>query len=150
MNLLTMLEDPLAATERILPWIVSTHIKDGGIFPGKHGLITFPSPLGRGIVDMKSVIKKLESLDKEIYLSVEDHGGSFFLPINEDWFIGRFPDLSGDEYNKLLDYTKITSGKIKDGELKVTERTDWPMICEERTKTDIRNLKTILERLNSD
>ena len=42
MNLLTMLEDPVAATERILPWIVSTHIKDGGIFSGEDGIDYFP------------------------------------------------------------------------------------------------------------
>ena len=28
MNLLTMLEDPVAATRRVLPWVVTTHIKD--------------------------------------------------------------------------------------------------------------------------
>ena len=31
MNLLTMLEEPVRATRRILPWISSTHIKDGGL-----------------------------------------------------------------------------------------------------------------------
>ena len=31
MNLLTMLEDPVLATRRLLPWVVTTHIKDGGL-----------------------------------------------------------------------------------------------------------------------
>ena len=31
MNLLTMIEDPVMATRRLLPWVVSTHIKDGGV-----------------------------------------------------------------------------------------------------------------------
>jgi sugar phosphate isomerase/epimerase len=150
MNLLTMIEDPLAATERILPWIVSTHIKDGGIVKSKEGLTTFPAPLGKGSVNLKSVIKKLETLNKEIYLSVEDHGGSFFLPVNEGWFIRQFPDLSQDEYNNILNLAEITAVKIKSGELKITERKEWPVICEERTGSDIRNLKSIIERLNSD
>jgi 3-oxoisoapionate decarboxylase len=150
MNLLTMLEDPLAATERILPWIVSTHIKDGGVLVSNAGLTTFPAPLGKGIVDLKSVIKKLESLNKEIYLSVENHGGSFFLPVNEKWFISRFPDLSGSEYNKILEHAEITSGKVKNGELEITERKDWPLICVERTKNDLSYLGSIRDKINSD
>ena len=31
MNLLTMLEDPVLAARRLLPWVVTTHIKDGGL-----------------------------------------------------------------------------------------------------------------------
>jgi len=33
MNVMTMLENPIEALERILPWVVSTHIKDGALFP---------------------------------------------------------------------------------------------------------------------
>lgn len=148
MNLLTMLEDPLAATDRVLPWVVSTHIKDGGILAGEEGITTFPSPVGKGIINLKAIIKKLQSMDKEIYLSVENHGGSFFLPVNETWFISRFPDLAGTEYNNLLDLAVTTSDKIKTGDLKITERDDWPVICEERTRDDIKNLKIIRDKLS--
>jgi sugar phosphate isomerase/epimerase len=148
MNLLTMLEDPQAATERILPWVVSTHIKDGGILSGENGITTFPAPFGKGIINFESIIEMLLSLKKEIYLSVENHGGSFFLPVNEKWFIDRFPDLSVSEYNKLLELAELTSDKIKNGNLKITERDNWPSICEERTRNDIRNLKNIRDRLN--
>ena len=147
MNLLTMLEDPFAATERVLPWVVSTHIKDGGILSGEDGITTFPAPVGKGIVDLEAIIKKLQLLDKEIYLSVENHGGSFFLPVNETWFISRFPDLSINEYNNLLELSETTSKKIKAGNLKITERADWLKICEDRTRDDIRNIKIIRDRL---
>ena len=148
MNLLTMLEDPLAATERVIPWVVSTHIKDGGILISEDGITTFPAPIGKGIVDIEAIIRRLQSLNKEISLSVECHGGSFFLPINKTWFRGRFPDLSDNEYNELMKLADITSDKTKTGELKITERSDWPMICEERTRNDIKNLKIIRDRLN--
>ena len=148
MKLLTMLEEPVAATERVLPWIVSTHIKDGGIFSGEDGITTFPAPLGKGIVDFEAIINRLKSLDKEIYLSVESHGGSFFLPVNEPWFINRFPDLPDNEYDDLLKLAKTTSLKMETGDLKITDRENWLLICEERTKNDIRNLKIICDRLN--
>jgi sugar phosphate isomerase/epimerase len=148
MNLLTMLEDPLTATERILPWVVSTHIKDGGIIAGDDGITTFPAAFGKGIVDFRGIFKMLESLNKEIFLSVETHGGSFFLPVNETWFISGFTDLPVNEYNKLLELAESTSDKINAGNLKITERADWPDICEERTKNDIENLKTFRDSLN--
>jgi sugar phosphate isomerase/epimerase len=147
MNLLTMLEEPLAATERVLPWIVSTHIKDGGILAGEDGITTFPSPFGKGIVNFESIIKLLQPLDNEINLSVENHGGSFFLPVNKNWFISRFPDLPVNEYNDLLDLADSTSEKIKTGDLNITERADWPAVCEKRTMDDIRNLKVLRDSL---
>jgi sugar phosphate isomerase/epimerase len=147
MNLLTMLEEPLAATERVLPWIVSTHIKDGGIIAGENGITTFPAPFGKGIVNVESIIKMLQSLDREIFLSVENHGGSFHLPVNENWFISRFPDLPVNEYNDLLELAEAASEKIKTSDLKITERGDWPSVCEQRTREDIRNLKILRDRL---
>jgi 3-oxoisoapionate decarboxylase len=148
MNLLTMLEDPLSATERVLPWIISTHIKDGGILAKGEGITTFPSPFGKGIINFEKIFTRLNSLDKEINLSVETHGGSFFLPVNDIWFLNRFPDLSPNEYNNLLNLAEKTTNKIQAGDLKMTEKEDWPMICEERTRYDIRNLKIMRDGLN--
>jgi sugar phosphate isomerase/epimerase len=149
MNLLTMLEDPVSATERILPWVVSTHMKDGGILAGDDGITTFPAPFGKGIIDFEAIITRLQTLDKEIYLSIENHGGSFILPVNENWFISRFPDLPVNEYTNLLELAELTSEKIKTGDLKITERADWHDVCEERTRNDIRNLKVLCNRLNN-
>jgi sugar phosphate isomerase/epimerase len=147
MNLLTMLEEPVSATDRVLPWIVSTHMKDGGIIAGEDGITTFPGAIGKGVIDFEAIIKKIASLDKDISLSVEDHGGSFFLPVNETWFIERFPDLPVLEYNKLLGMADRTLEKIKTSELKITNRRDWTFICEERAKADIRNLRIIRNRI---
>jgi sugar phosphate isomerase/epimerase len=147
MNLLTMLEDPISAADRVLPWIVSTHIKDGGIIAADNGITTFPAAFGTGIIDFETLIRKLQSVNREIYLSVENHGGNFFLPVNENWFIDRFPDMLVEEYKKLMDLAEITSEKILNAGLKITERNDWPVICEERTINDMRNLKILRDRI---
>ena len=147
MNLLTMLEDPLSATERVLPWVVSTHIKDGGILAGEGGITTFPVPMGKGIVDIEAIIRLLNKTDKEIYLSVENHGGSFSLPVNESWFLERFPDLSEGEYKRLLMLADEASEKVKSGKIRIMDRAEWPMICEERTREDISKLKIMRDRL---
>jgi 3-oxoisoapionate decarboxylase len=143
MNLLTMLEEPAAAAERVLPWIVSTHFKDGGILFDGSGITTFPASIGEGVIDLGALIKKLLSIEREVHLSVEDHGGSFLLPVNETWFIERFPDLPLIEYDNLLEMADQTSWKMKSSGLTLTDRSAWASICEERTKENIRNLKII-------
>lgn len=147
MNLLTMLEEPVAAAERILPWVVTTHIKDGGILHGKSGITTFPAGCGDGIIDLEKIIRMLLSTGREINLSVEDHGGSFHLPVNQKWFIERFPDLSAIEYNSLLELCDKTAVKMRDSGLKITERIEWKDLSELRTRQDLQYLKALRDKI---
>ena len=147
MNLLTMLEDPVAAAERILPWIVSTHIKDGGLIYGDDGITTFPAPVGTGIIDLPRIIEIISSTEKEISLSLEDHGGSFSLPVHETWFMERFPDLPLLEYNCLIDMAGLTNSKMGKDNLLITERSEWPSLSELRAKEGIRKLKEMRDTL---
>ena len=93
MNLMTMLEDPVKAVDRILPWIVSTHIKDGAILLNSEGLVTFPVEIGKGIVDFPSIVKKLTSLTEAVHLTIEDHGGFFDIPIYDPEFLSKSDSL---------------------------------------------------------
>ncbi|MFC1564774.1 sugar phosphate isomerase/epimerase family protein [candidate division KSB1 bacterium] len=143
MNLLTMLEEPLMAADRILPWIVSTHIKDGGIILKNEGIYTFTTETGRGIVDLKSIISRLKLLSREINLSIEDHGGEFYLPVFDPLFISKFPDLSVMELMKLIDHAQVTQSKIESGECSILDREKWKDVCEDRLRKDITALKDI-------
>lgn len=149
MNLLTMLEDPVYATERILPWVVSTHIKDGGVMKEKDDLITFPVALGTGIIEFDKIITILGSTGRQINLSVEDHGGSFRLPVGEDWFLDSFPDLTPEEFSSIIEFSEITSQKMMKSGLSITERNDWTSLCMERSRENIRNLKNMRDRIIS-
>lgn len=102
MNLLTMLEELIQAVRRILPWVVSTHIKDGGIFLNSKGLESFPCQIGKGIIDFKEILLLLSSLPQEINLSIEDHGGSFLIPVFDRKFTKGFPDLSLSEFMDIM------------------------------------------------
>lgn len=147
MNLLTMLEDPVMAAERILPWVVSSHIKDGGIIYRNRKITTFPAEIGKGVIDIESIIRLFMSSGRQINLSVEDHGGSFNLPVNEKWFLQQFPDVKEDEYSRLMDLAALTCEKISSSELEITDREKWPLICEERTARDISALIRIREKV---
>jgi len=146
MNLLTMLEDPLSGTERILPWVVSTHMKDGCIMLTENGFNTFPVPVGEGIIELKRIIHRIETLPQPITLSIEDHGGSFDLPIFDPVFLSRFPDLSTNELSRLTALTQQTRLLIKEKNISATPRETWPHICEQRLKEDIQGIRLISQK----
>jgi hypothetical protein len=139
-----MLEDPIMAVNRILPWVVCTHIKDGGILLAQEGLVTFPSEIGKGVVNICSIADKISSLKADVNFTIEDHGGSFVLPVFDPLFLSKFPDLTAQEYSILIKLSTLAAGKVQSGELKITEREKWPDICESRIQKDIYTLKEII------
>jgi hypothetical protein len=145
MNLLTMLEEPLRATERILPWVVSTHIKDGALLLTQEGLVSFPAEIGKGVIDLRQIVERLSSLPWEVHLSIEDHGGSFSLPIFESHFLSEFPDLTLLDFVLLIRLAQRARELAQGGELIVEERERWPEVCESRLKRDIQALRKIIQ-----
>ena len=146
MNLLTMLEDPVSAAERVLPWIVTTHVKDGGIVLAESGFATFTAEAGRGIVDLRAIFRLLsEARDKDIRLSIEDHGGDFAIPIFDPDFRAGFPDLSVAELCSLLKLAQRTRSLMDEADLAVLDRSRWPAVCAARVKRDIEAVRRIVE-----
>jgi sugar phosphate isomerase/epimerase len=143
MNLLTMLEEPVAATRRLLPWVVSTHIKDGAIALDAAGLTTFPTPLGSGVIDLPAIIELVASLDRPVNLSVEDHGGSFLLPVSDPTFLSRFPDLTAQEFGSL---TALAERTARQPSTQPLPREQWPRVAETRMAADLAALAALVER----
>jgi sugar phosphate isomerase/epimerase len=141
MNLLTMIEHPGMATGRLLPWVVSTHMKDGGVLSSADGLTTFPVPIGSGVVDLASIIRMLGTLERTVHLSVEDHGGSFLLPLHDEAFLARFPDLAGAELRAILELAEASQARP---ECRPVERAEWPGVCESRIAHDLRQLRALV------
>jgi len=142
MNLLTMLEDPVSATRRLLPWTVATHIKDGGISWTAEGFTTFPVPIGSGVIDFDAILRLFRSLAFDVTLSVEGHGGSFSVPIHDPGFLSRFPDLTAGELARLNRLAQSTAEKSDSG-CGILERDRWPDVCESRLMQDIVAMKKI-------
>ena len=142
-NMLPMLEDPVAGTERVLPWIVATHVKDGGVSVGSVELVTFPTELGKGMVDVPAILNLLESAGRPINLSIEDHGGSFTTPLDTE-FLTRFPDLKAGELSRLLKPTAAGEEWVADESLLPTDRTEWPALCVARTEAGLRYLRELV------
>lgn len=143
MNLLTMLEEPVAATHRILPWVVSTHFKDGGIILNEDGFVTFAAELGRGVIDLSKIAACLKSLSRDVNLSLEDHGGDFNLPVFNQLFLSKFPDLTAAELADLLHLSQKTRQKIESNNLRAVSRESWGDVCLERIQRGLETLKQI-------
>ena len=144
MNLLTMLEDPLCASRRLLPWVVSTHIKDGGVWLDADGFTTFTAPIGHGVVDLAAIVELVSSLDRDVHLSIEDHGGSVAIPIFNPAFLAKFPDLSAGELARLVALSQRTAGFPQCTPL---PRSDWAGVCEARLAGDLAALVSIVDGL---
>jgi sugar phosphate isomerase/epimerase len=142
MNLMTMIEHPEMATGRLLPWVVSTHMKDGGVLSSAEGLATFPVPIGAGVVDLASIIRMLGTLKRTVHLSVEDHGGSFHLPIHDGAFLARFPDLAGAELRAILELAEASQARP---ECRPLDRAGWPAACESRVAQDLLALRRLAD-----
>jgi len=144
MNLLTMLEDPISATRRILPWVVCTHIKDGAVLLNKEGLTTFPTEIGKGVIDLRKICAFFGLSQRNINLTIEDHGGNFSLPVFDPLFLSKFPDLTTGEFARILRLALQTEERMKNGKMALTAREEWPEICEARIKRDIQAFKQLL------
>jgi 3-oxoisoapionate decarboxylase len=144
MNLLTMLEDPVLAARRLLPWVVTTHIKDGGLMLTADGFVSFTAEAGKGAIDLPAVIEPLAAVHPHITLTVEDHGGDFLIPVVDLDFLSRFPDLTVPELIRLLPLTVRTRALMDAGKLAVMPRDRWPSVCELRVKRDIQAVRHML------
>ena len=142
MNLMTLLEHPVTAAERLLPWVVSTHVKDGGVLRAPAGLVTFPAPIGDGIIDLGAIVRGLDTLHRPVTLSVEDHGGSFLLPIQDESFLSRFPDATDAELSTMLALADATQGRPA---CRPLDRADWPAVCEARLAHDLVMLRRLAD-----
>lgn len=143
MNLLTMLEEPVAATRRLLPWVVSTHVKDGAVALDASGFTTFPTPLGAGVIDLPAIVDLVASLGRPVHFSVEDHGGSFLLPVFDPAFLSKFPDLTTEEFASL---TALAERTARQPSIRPTRREEWPRVAEARMAANVAALAALVER----
>jgi sugar phosphate isomerase/epimerase len=143
MNLLTMLEDPVLASRRLLPWVVTTHIKDGGLALGPDGFVSFTAEAGKGVIDLAAIVEMLATTRPHLTLTVEDHGGDFPIPVADPDFLARFPDLAVPELVRLLGLSVKTRALMDAGKLSPLARDRWPAVCEPRVKRDIQSVRRI-------
>jgi sugar phosphate isomerase/epimerase len=144
-NLLTMLENPVSATERLLPWVVTTHIKDAGLLLRPQGLVSFTAEAGTGVIDLKTIFERLSALPGKINLSLEDHGGEVLIPVHDAAFLALFPDLTVQEFVSLMALAAKSQELHDKRKLDVLDRARWPEVCERRVRHGLKAIRRLIE-----
>ncbi|MCK9279632.1 MAG: sugar phosphate isomerase/epimerase [Melioribacteraceae bacterium] len=149
LNLLTLMEHPIYATNRILDWVVATHIKNGFIYLHKLGFNVIPSELNKGVLNLGKIISLLDKSKNLINLSIEGHGGDFIIPIFSKTNRIKLPDLTKQEFMEIL---KLTSYCILNrNKLNKYERSEseWGINCLIEMSSDISYLIGLVEKLKT-
>jgi hypothetical protein len=76
-------------------------------------------------------------------LSVEDHGGSFLLPIFDPMFLSKFPDLTVQE---LASLTALAERTARQPSCRPLPREQWPGIAEARMAANLAALAALVGR----
>jgi len=97
-NVLCRVEDPVAATARLAPYVAQVHIDDAVLRFEEGGMRRFLCPLGEGVIDWASIL----ALVPDARRLLEFHSGQFAMPVFDPVWRRAQPDLTLDEYASVL------------------------------------------------
>lgn len=104
-NALGLLEDPIEAAQNLLPYVHSTHFKDTCIYPTAEGYNWLGgAPLGRGLVDLPTIVDLLYTANPNINLNIEDSGGFIAIPLYDPVLLQSFTDRTPERMARFIHY----------------------------------------------
>jgi sugar phosphate isomerase/epimerase len=87
-NPLLLLEDPLDACRNLLPFIRTTHLKDGVlVLDDREGAVFVSNLPGEGCCRLREIVAMIHAARPEVNLNVEDHWNTFRVPVTDSDFI---------------------------------------------------------------
>ncbi|MHB9036989.1 MAG: sugar phosphate isomerase/epimerase family protein [Armatimonadota bacterium] len=99
-NPLTLLEDPIEACRTLLPYICSTHFKDGVLIPWEGAWVA--APLGAGQGNIVEVARLIAGERPEVNFSHEDLPDIFLIPTHNAAFMGSLPHMQTEQGRERL------------------------------------------------
>jgi sugar phosphate isomerase/epimerase len=146
-NFPIVLEDPLAATRRLAPHIIATHMKDCITILTEQGISSQCRPLGTGIVPLADILAVLHPLHPDLNLSIEDHEGIYRMDIFKAGWERNYLDIQANDLAWLIEQARLSEVRIESGEIfgmDALEEIPWADQADERIRTGAANLKRIL------
>jgi len=101
-NVLCQCEDPVLAARRAAPYTHLTHLKDGAVSFIDTGYRRQTLPAGRGVLDWRSILPALAEYEPDLPLSIEDHKWLFDFHVFDDQWIRLHPDLTREEFARVM------------------------------------------------
>jgi sugar phosphate isomerase/epimerase len=97
-NIICRIEDPVAATRRLAPYVYQVHVDDALLRLEGQAIRRFLTKLGDGIVAWGSIFALLRGTPRFIEL----HRGQFAMPVFDREWVSAQPDLVLAEYAALV------------------------------------------------
>ncbi|WP_214627454.1 sugar phosphate isomerase/epimerase family protein [Paenibacillus agaridevorans] len=116
-NTLVNAEDPVMAAKRVAPYIRMTHIKDAIISFTDRGVRRQGKAPGQGNVDFATILPILEAHNPELMLAIEDHKWLFDIPIFEEEWMRKNPDITALELSSFAKLAVDTERRLAAGNL---------------------------------
>ena len=125
-NNMALLDDPMEAVERLLPYTVSTHIKDMGVAPAPDGFFLSEVPIGKGMLDLPKIVSMIPSRARlTLEMITRD---PLHVPAFTDKYWATFPDRNGIALARMMRLVHAKASKLpvvsnlgKDEQLRVEE-----------------------------
>jgi len=116
-NVVCQCEDPVWAARRAAPYTHLTHLKDCTVVFIDTGYRRQTLPAGRGSLDWRTILPILAEYEPNLPLSIEDHKWLFDFHVFDDQWIRLHPDLTREEYGRVMQWAWRCHQRVLAGEL---------------------------------
>jgi len=101
-NPLAVIEDPVEAARNLARRALTVHLKDYQMAPTHQGYALLGVPLGRGVVDLESIVEILQQANPDIALNIEVAAPRREIPVLEPAFLDAFTDRSAHDLAAVI------------------------------------------------
>jgi len=111
-------EDPVAAAQRVAPYVRQTHLKDMALVFAEDGVLRQMRPCGQGVVDYDTILPLLYRHNPGLHLTIENasqHGRGLIQLWDPVWMASH-PDLTPAELAQYVRLVKQCETRIAVGE----------------------------------
>jgi len=109
-NSIALIEDPMEVVKILAPYAFTTHVKDMGVAEYKDGFLLSEVPLGKGILDLKTIVKICKQHNPAIKFNLEMiTRDPLDIPCLKPEYWSSFEQVSGAELAKVLHLVKNSS-----------------------------------------
>lgn len=152
-NAFLVLQDPTEFAQRVARWVKATHAKDSCIYLQPGGMHWLGGcPLGRGSVDLPTIVELLYQANPEINLTVEDHWGRSMLPVFDKEFLNSIPGWNGNQVVNLLEHLQQGESLLRAGlhpTADESKQIDWKQVFPERARYNAIYAKRLRDEITS-
>jgi 3-oxoisoapionate decarboxylase len=106
-NSISLMEDPMEVIEALVPFVVSTHVKDMGVEEYEDGFLLSEVPLGKGFLDLAGIVALCKKNNPKVAFNLEMiTRDPLQIPCLTDEYWKVFEGVSGSELARTLRMVK--------------------------------------------